>query len=384
MKRIKSTLLIIVIAIALVLTSCSTTIAIKRLVPAKVDVSGYKTIGVRSTIDETSWVHPIFWGSYVPLIGVDQFYINYLSLSSYLDFNASSRITDAATSMIYKAINTGYFNILDPQYTDSLVTVGQRNGNLQKTLMDNNVDAVLTTRITNLYYDEYISPVKDTYLSKDKNGKQYYKIRFYLYQKYQMSISYTLSDVENNKIIATGTFTSDAKVNKTLIGQTVDANDTFQRESYFSITPASRLFEDLIKQFTDSFRNELSPHYETHYFDFMPNKNPKVERLEPAYDALEDENWATALKLFADEYKKSHNIAAGYNAAILYFTQGQYEQSYDLAMELYNKYGNVDALDLYNVLKSIEAQENAANAQINSTEKSGASTTTGGGGVVGI
>ena len=52
--------------------------------------------------------------------------------------------------------------------------------------------------------------------------------------------------------------------------------------------------------------------------------------------------------------------------------------------ELYNKYGNVDALDLYNVLKNIEAQENAANAQISSTEKSGASTTTGSGGVVGI
>ena len=116
----------------------------------------------------------------------------------------------------------------------------------------------------------------------------------------------------------------------------------------------------------------------------MPNKNPKVDRLEPAYDALEDENWATALRLFADEYKKSGNVAAGYNASILYFTQGQYEEAYALAMELYNKYGNVDALDLYNVLKSIEAQEKAANAQINSTEKSGASTTTGGGGVVGI
>ena len=384
MKRIKSTLLIIVLAIVLVITSCSTTIAIKRLVPAKVDVSGYKTIAVRSTIDETRWVHPTFWGSYVPLTGIDALYASYLSMSSYLDFNASSRITDAATSMIYKAINTGYFNVLDPQYTDSLVTVGQRNGNLQKTLMDNNVDAVLTTRITNLYYDEYIAPVKDSYLSKDKNGNQYYKVRFYLYQKYQISISYTLSDVENNKIIATGTFTSDAKVKQTLIGQTIDNYGTFQRESYINVTAASRLFEDLIKQFADSFRSELSPHYETHYFDFMPNKNPKVDRLEPAYDALEDENWATALRLFADEYKKSGNVAAGYNASILYFTQGQYEEAYALAMELYNKYGNVDALDLYNVLKSIEAQEKAANAQINSTEKSGASTTTGGGGVVGI
>ncbi|MCR5443890.1 MAG: tetratricopeptide repeat protein [Sphaerochaetaceae bacterium] len=384
MKKNKSTLLILVIAIALVLTSCSTTIAIKRLVPAKVDVSGYKTIGVRSTIDETRWVHPVFWGSYVPITGVSDLYLRYLAFSSYLDFNASSRITDAATNTIYKAINTGYFNVLDPQYTDSLVTVGQRNGNLQQTLMDNKVDAVLTTKITNIYYDEYISQERESYYSTDKGGIKYYRINFYLYQKYQMSISYTLSDVENNKIIATDTFTSDSMVKKTRLGYTIDSYGTFQRESYFNITPASRLFEDLIQQFADKFRTELSPHYETHYFDFMPNKNPKVDRLEPAYDALEDENWATALRLFADEYKKSGNIAAGYNAAILYFTQGQYEQSYALAQELYNKYGNVDALDLYNVLKNIEAQENAANAQISSTEKSGASTTTGSGGVVGI
>ena len=104
MKRIKSTLLILVIAIALVLTSCSTTIAIKRLVPAKVDVSGYKTIGVRSTIDETRWVHPVFWGSYVPITGVSDLYLRYLAFSSYLDFNASSRITDAATHAVVLAL----------------------------------------------------------------------------------------------------------------------------------------------------------------------------------------------------------------------------------------------------------------------------------------
>ena len=39
---------------------------------------------------------------------------------------------------------------------------------------------------------------------------------------------------------------------------------------------------------------------------------------------------------------------------------------------------------LQEIREYIEAQEKAANAQINSTEKSGASTTTGGGGVVGI
>ncbi len=60
MKKTKSILVALAIAIVLIVTGCSTTIAVKTLVPAKVDVSGYKTIAVRSTQDETRWIVPIF------------------------------------------------------------------------------------------------------------------------------------------------------------------------------------------------------------------------------------------------------------------------------------------------------------------------------------
>ena len=173
------------------------------------------------------------------------------------------------------------------------------------------------------------------------------------------------------------------KQNKTQIGRTIDAKGTYEAEKYYHIDTASTLFENLIKQFADKFRNELTPHYVTTYFDFMPNK-PEVKGLDAAYDALEDEKWGVALQLFADQYKKSGHIPSGYNAAILYFTQGQYEKSFDLAMELYNKYGNTDALDLYQKLKNIAANEKAAEEQISSTEKSAGSTTTGSGGVIGM
>ena len=53
-------------------------------------------------------------------------------------------------------------------------------------------------------------------------------------------------------------------------------------------------------------------------------------------------------------------------------------------MELYNKYGNSDALDLYYTLKNIAANEKAAEEQISSTDKSAAGTTTGNGGVIGM
>jgi len=381
MKRNKSFALILIVVLVLVFTSCTTTIAINRLVPAQVDVSGYKTIAVRSTIDETHWKQPSFWNSYVPFVSVDQLYWQYMSMRSYLDFDASSVITNAASDMITKAINTGFFTIAEPKLTDSLINVGNYNGNLRQTLLDNHIDAVLTTKITNMNYDEYITAERDSYTSVDKDGKKYYAIRFYLVQKYSMSISYTLSDVENNKIIASSVFNSDNKQVKTKIGQTINEKGEYKADSYTSIDSASYLLKSLINDFANKFRNELSPHYVTNYFDFMPNK-PEVKSLKAAYDAVDNGNYQTALTLFSDEYARSGHVASGYNAAILYFAVGQYQKAYDLCNDLYKNHGSADALDLMNTLKAIESREKAAEKQIESTEKSGGTST--GGGVIGI
>ena len=372
MKKSNIILVVLAIAVVLILTGCSTTIAVKTLVPANVDVSGYKTIAVRSTQDETRWILPSFWNSDFPIrYDINDRYRGFLRVNSHLDFNVSSSITDTASKTIFKAINTGFFTVLEPKLTDSLVAVGEYGGSVRAELMNKNVDALLTTKIGDLYYDEYIIQEKDFYTSKDSNGHDYNRIYFYAVQKYSISIFYTLTDVENNKIIASGTFSSGMKEHKTTLGWTKNAEGDFER-SWGTIPYASTLFSDLIKEFTDSFRNELSPHYTTVYFDFMKNK-PEIRSLEKAYDALDYENWDTALRLFADEYARSGHVPSGYNAAILYFATGKTETALAIAEELYSKYGSEKGLDLYYYLKSLAAREDAAASQINSTEKSGSS-----------
>ena len=372
MKRSLITLVVLAVAVILVLTGCSSTIAVKTLVPARVDVSGYKTIAVRSTQDDTRWVLPFFWNSTFPFrYDIGERYKRDLMVTSRLDFNVSSRITDAASSTIYKAINTGFFTVLEPRLTDSMVAVGEYGGSVRDALMQNKVDALLTTRISDLYYDEYIMQESGYSVTDKATGQKYNPLYFYAVQKYAITIFYTLTDVENNKIIASGTFSSGMQEEKTQLGKTRNAAGDFERTYYSYIPSASSLFSDLIKEFTDSFRNELSPHYTTEYFTFMSNK-PEKKSLEKAYDALYDENWDTALRLFADEYARSGHIPSGYNAAILYFASGKTETALAISNELYTKYGSTKGLDLYNYLKRLAAREEAANSQINSTEKSGA------------
>lgn len=371
MKGKITKLLVALVIVLVAFTSCSTTIALKTLVPAKVDVSGLKTIAVMSTQDDTRWIRPSFWNSYVPLQSVDPAFRRNLNISSGLDFGVSSAVTDAATDMIYKAIDTGLsYKVIEPKLTDAYVTVGQSNMNLRQTLLDNKVDAILKTQITYIYYDEYIKQETSSYASTDQYGRTYHQKNFYFVQQYGLTISYTLTDVENNRIIATGSFSSDTREKTTKIGHTADSTEKFI-EDYYSISSASRLFRNLITEFTDSFRAELSPHYVTEYFTFFKNK-PKVDSLEAAYDALEDERWKVAQDLFYAEYQKSGHVNAGLNASILFFANGDYEKAFSLSQEIYNKTGDSDALDLYYHFKKIADRENAAEKQINSTEKAGA------------
>jgi len=373
MKKRLGIFTIALILIVVVLTGCSTTIAVRTLVPAKVDVSGYKTIAVMSTIDNTKWVRPVLWALYAPTKNVEDRYLRDVSLTTGLDITVATSISDSASAMIYKAINTGLsFKVLEPKLTDAYVLVGQNGGNLRQTLMDNGVDAILKTEVSYLYYDEYVYQENDKYASKDSSGNTYYKKNFYFVQQYAISISYVLTDVENNKIIATGVFSSDARENVTRIGHTKDPSGAFIRDTY-TVKSASELFKSLINEFTNKFRDELAPHYVTEYFEFQPNK-PKVDSLVPAYDALDDENWMVALRIFDDEYKKSGHANAGMNAAILYFATGEVQKAFDMTQEIYNKTGDKDALDLYYHFKRINDRENAAQNQINSTEKSGSTT----------
>ncbi len=368
----KSRSLLIVVAVfaaMVILTGCMTTVEVRTLVPAAVDVSGYKTVAVRSTIDNTRWMVPSFWNSHIPLRSVEEKYRDYVRIWTGLDFNTSSRVSQIASNTIYSAIDNGFFKVVEPKVTDAYVLVGQDSGNVRTTLMNSNIDAILTTEITSVYYDEYIYQNLEktvTMIDKDTNTKfnPYY---FYLMQTYGVSIQYTLTDVENNVIIATGTFSSDMHEKKTIIGKTKNIKGDFEK-SWYTVSSASSLIGELITHFSNQIRDELSPHYVTEDFAFMGNK-PKVKSLQDAYKAVNQGQYMVALRMFSDEYKRSGHIPSGYNSAILEFALGNYDEAYSIAMELYNRYGSTDALQLYYKMKNIEEREKQATDQINSDKK---------------
>lgn len=372
MKRKTFQILAIIALVLVAFTSCSTSVALRTLVPASADVSGYKTIAVRSTEDATNWKYPAFRDDYIAIkSNVNSKYISQLRINTALDRNTTKNLAEYATANVSGALDTGFYTMIKPTVTDALVLVGKNMGTVREALNEKGVDAILSTSITAMAYDEYVTCEKDSYITKDKENKEFYKERFYVVQKYSVSLTYTLTDVENNVIIAYDTISKSGE-KKTLVANTKNQKGDLEKNSYVSIEKSSSLIKALISDICWDLRLELAPHYQTEYFSLMANK-PKVKSLKPAYKFVDDGDYRLALDLFLHQYNMTGHTASGYNACILYYALGEYDDAFALASELYYKNGSTKAVDLYKKMKDTKARQDAALQQITSTEKSAAS-----------
>ncbi len=375
-KKTKSFILITLIAtILLFATSCYSTIGLRTLVPAEVNVAGYKTMAVQSTsysATVTDYIRPFFP---IPIRGnIDDIYRPYLSnIFTLFDSQTANQLTSYTSKNLAKAIDKGFFTVKGPELTDALILVGKSSGTVRQTLLSNNVDALMTSNIGYMFYDEYIT-AKPVYNDKSDSSKVT-GYNFYIVQNASISLTYTVTDVEDNVYIANKTQSISSGDIMTKIGHT-DPNDI---KVFVYDTPiydwysATEIFKSLVDDFFSTVTNQLTPHYVTTYIDLLANK-PKADSVKDAYTYVDNGNYTVALELFVKEYQASGHIPSGYNAAVLYYALGDYDNAFDLSWEVYNKSGNSNALELYYTLKNIKEKQDAAIAQINGT-KGGTSST---------
>lgn len=370
-NKIRSLLIIVLVTSVLFLaTSCYSTIGLRTLVPAEVNVSGYKTIAVQSTSYKYSPANVIWRNAYIPIKGyVDPVYYQYLNTFTLFSNSTPDEVSNYTSGNLAKAIDKGFFAVVGPNLTDALITVGKSTGTVRQTLINNNVDALLSSNISYMYYDEYIT--SEPIYGDATNTSLVTGYNFYIIQNASVSLTYTVTDVENNVLIANKTQSLSSGDLKTLIGHTDPANiyNFIQDKVIYDYFTATDIFEYLISQFFSTVTSQLTPHYEYTYFDMMANK-PKAESVKQAYSYVDSGNYQVALDMFVNEYKASGHIPSGYNAAVLYYALGYYDEAFSLARDVYDKSGNSNALELYYTLKNIKDKQDAAIKQINGTKSS--------------
>ncbi len=375
-KNGKSFILVVLVALVLLLaTSCYSTIGLRTLVPAEVNVAGYKTIAVQTTSYNYSPVE-ILWRNYlIPVRGtIDETYLPYVGkIFTLFESTTPEKVKNYASKNLTNAIDKGFFTVNGPELTDALILVGKNTGTVRQTLLNNKVDALLSSNISYMYYDEYVT-AEPIYGDK-ADTKKITGYNFFIVQNATINLTYTVTDVEDNVLIANKTQALSLTDYKTHIGHTdpSDIKKYVQDTASYDYVTATDIFDYLVKEILADVTNQLTPHYTTTYIDLMLNK-PKAEAVKNAYSYVDSGNYQIALEMFLKEYKTSGHIPSGYNAAVLYYALGDYDNAFDLSYEVYNKSGNSNALELYYTLKNIKDKDDAAIAQING-EKRGTSAT---------
>lgn len=345
------------LAIGLLLTmilasSCATTIQVRHLVPAEVNLAGRREIAVSTATLPSSIRRPSPW--------IDGLQETSFTLYSGWDGEVPITIGNQTTNRITQALSsTGYFTILGARQTDGYMAQ-ICSGNVGCAgLATLGVKALLVLDIpyidaTEQIFgrDNYEQATKDLKLQDpaDEDGKKTYTITFselkgreyYLTQKATLTLTYTIYDTENGTVIASRTFTDSAE-RETKIGTRTYGSDlkTYHDErSYFSsLAPSfNPLFESIIETMSEKIALQLAPSWKSSRVSLMDVK-PRSALVKEAEQAVKQGEYQHAYLIYRQLWDQ-HSFAAGYNAALLLEGMGKIDEALDLMDTVYRQSGS--------------------------------------------
>lgn len=316
---------------ALVLgTGCATTVTVRHMAPADVNMAAYRNLAVQSV---EAYRFDIF--------SSPSSVVSDLSGTSpvrvYSGFNAFAQRNTAryaTRELVEKLDDTGYFTLLTPPLSD---VAEHRFPELARM----GFNAVLTARVSHLDVDEYIfaRQVKlETEPDDTADPEEQTVLRHYLTQKVSLSISYAIVDTDTGRTIVSDTLTDRRERTVEL---DADGPQIIQASSM------QLWLNAMVDDFVDSIVTPLVPRWVSSSVKLMANK-PKVERVQEAYEYVERGNPGVARTIFLREWEESRHIPSGYNAALIMESLGMNEEAIRLMEEVWIYSGN----------RTVEAQLN--------------------------
>lgn len=366
---------VLIVALTMVfLTSCATSITVRHLVPGEVDLSVSRNIAIASTVPfKFPYGRPL--SPWISGLSETDF-----TLSSGYDANLPSSIANTSTRMLLDAAqSTSYFTILTPDVTDAYLSLSKVGENSSAMLKSKGVQALLSSNISYMDVEEEVvgRDVK-TYVTEDIDPsptvttmKSYDKVtsrEYFLVQKATLTLTYTVYDLVNNRILLTRSFTG-KEDQETKIGiRTYDAGAPggYRDERRYSsgFAPSFKpLFEKVLRSFSSTISKQLAPSWQTKRLTLMSNK-PKLEAAKSAYTLTERGSYEQAYRQFLSLYELSGHIASGYNAALLLEALNRLPEAVDLMNDVFNRSGSQQAYTALLRMQEAKSQSEKAQRQI--------------------
>lgn len=341
---------LLLIAIAVLFSSCQSSVGISYMVPSEIDMGNYRNIALASTVPYDAFIKPSRYIRTVDFIARQGF--GYV-LSSY-GWDLKDDVASYATERIMSTLSdSGYFSILPPSVTDKILSASSIGISARDEFARRGIDAVIIPRIDNMSVDEYVYSRTRVEERTDRNGKKYETevTDFYYDADYYLTLSYTIVDAKSERIVATRKFV-------------VDDSDNFRLSGpYFLSNYPLRSFKNMIDSTMSRITRQLVPLRTSVSITLMDNK-PESERAKAAYEAVDDGNYTYAATLFYDNFKASGHVPSGYNAALVTAATGDIESAISIADDVYAKSGNSEVSALRSRLISIKQSNEESIRQI--------------------
>jgi hypothetical protein len=362
MKRLS--ILLSLLVMMMVLTSCATNVTVRHLVPGDVDLSGFRSLAVAST---SAYKFPTSRPLSPWISGLQE---TDFTLSSGYEASLGAQIADLATKTMLQSVGeTEYFSILPPAITDAYVTLGSIGEDMRSMLQSKGVQALLVSDITYVDMDESIVG-RDIRTYVTEGTKNYEKVtsrEYFLVQQATLSLTYSVIDLAQNHVLVSRSFTGKQE-RETKIGTRIYLFDTaapgaYRDERRYASGHApsfAPLFEQILDEFSSTIATQLAPSYQLSRLPLLANK-PKLKEAEAAYKLARQGSYAPAQILFHELWEQERHLPSGYNAALLLEALGTIDEAVDLMSIVYHSTASQQAHDA--LLRMQEAQSGQKKAE---------------------
>lgn len=364
MRMKKLYALFIVLLVALMLTSCTTSVLVRDHVPSAVNMANKRNIGVASVVAKSNV--SAFYPWFIRLAPNTAEIGKSLEIwSSYNDSLKDNLAKSAQKDMLAGLTDSGYFKVTGPGTTDNLITSGRYLGNSRELFKQAGLDAVVSTQVTIISFDEYIYSELDQKTVPGNPQKVDIGVNFILKRSVSLGFEFNIIDVETNSLLASKHLTRNVVTDDLIAyyqyAQGGKPAGFVQKQSF----PPSieRTLEREISAMVDEMVDSLIPRWVSHYEDLMEN-TAKIKSLKPAYKAADQGNYYTAYQIFDAQWNRTRDLASGYNCAILLYSEGDLAGAIAKMEEVANVTHNSMAFAKLNALKKTQQQwELAANQE---------------------
>ena len=381
MKRMKWAIALLVTL--MVATSCATTVQVRHLVPAEVDLDGRREIAIASATIPTSVRRPSLW--------IDGLQETGFSLYSGWDGEIVAKVGTQATGTITTALaQTGYFSLLDAGQTDGymaqicigddgcahlkgrgitalmVLDIPYLDASEQVVGRDVYEQVTKDIEVANPLFDPNEIPPKPATIKVSHTFNEVIAREYFLIQRATLTLTYSLYDTSEGRVIASRTFT-DSVEKETKIGTRIYGEDlkTYRDErSYFStLAPSfSPIFSTIIDSVAAKIAAQLAPAWKSSHVALMDVK-PKSALSKEAEKAVRNGEYLQAYHRYMELWQQ-HSMAAGYNAALLLEGMGKLDEALALMDTVYHQSGSQRAYTALHRIQEAKSLHDKAQRQI--------------------